>query len=330
MRCRLRATLGRLASAAILWLAALSAVFLLLEVLPGSPGQVFEDPRVSRAHAERLRELYGLDQPLPERALRFLGQAVKLEWGVSFSYQRPVRSVLLEALPRTIALGLASFLLEVSLGLLLGIALARWAGGLVDQLFRAFTVAIWALPSFWLGFLLLRLFAYDLRWLPPGGTPPLLEADGLLQVIASELRHLLLPALALGLPAAMGFARFVRAELLEVAGEPYLLAARARGIPEVRIVLQALHAAAPPLVQLAGLSLAGLLSGAATVEVVFGWPGIGRLAFEALTARDLPLLFGAVALSAAMVLIASTAAELLQLVLDPRLERVLTTRSLAT
>jgi peptide/nickel transport system permease protein len=297
-----------------------SALFLLYEALPGNPEQIFEDPRVSKEHVARIRQAYGLDRPLPERAIRFLGQAVRLEWGVSFSYQRPVRSVLFEALPRTLTLGSAALVLELGLGLFLGILLARRAGGPLDQAFRAVTVAVWSLPSFWLGLLLLRIFAYDLGWFPPGGTPPLLEPTQTFGRIGEEVQHLILPALALGLPAAVGYARFVRAQLLEVAGETYLLAARARGVPEHRIVFAALHAAAPPLIQLAGLSLAGLLSGAVTVEVVFGWPGLGRLAFEALSARDLPLLFGSVGLSAGMVLLASTAAELFHLLLDPRIE----------
>lgn len=319
MRSWARPFAERLATALAIWVALLAAVFFLLELLPGNPGQVFEDPRVPAAHAERLRRLYGLDRPLPERLLRFLGQAVRLEWGHSFSQQRPVRSVLLETLPRSLALSGTGLLIELGLGLPLGIWLARRSGGRSDQLLRIVSVTVWSLPSFWLGLLLIRAFALGTRWFPPGGVPGLLENRSFWEHGLLELRHLVLPALALGLPAAAGFARFVRAELLEVAGEPYLLAARARGLPEWRVVLQALHAAAPPLIQLAGLSLAGLLSGAVAVEVVFGWPGLGRLAFDALTARDYPLLFGTVALSAGMVLFASTLAEAGQVWLDPRL-----------
>jgi len=317
------AILSRLAWTLLLLLVVLTGTFALLESLPGDAAAAFEDPRVPPAQQERLRSLYGLDRPPPERFVRFLAAAVRGEWGYSFAFHRPVARVLGDALPWTLALALAALAIEFALGIPLGLFAARRAGLAVDHALRATTLAIWSLPSFWLGLLLLLWLAFGWRALPPGGVatpgadswPPL--ARGL-----DLLRHLALPALALGVPAAAATARFVRASLLEVAGEGFLLAARARGIAPWRVVwVHALRAAASPLLQLFGLSLAALLSGSLAVEVVFGWPGLGRVTYEALAARDQPVLLAGATLAAATVLGGSLVAELAHFALDPRVRR---------
>lgn len=317
------AVLRRLSGALALLLVILAGAFALLEAMPGEPGAAFEDARVPPDQRDRIRALYGLDRPAPERFLRFVGAALRFEWGYSFSHHRPVTAVLGAALPWTLLLGGAALALEFGLGIPLGLWAARRAGSAADHLVRATTLAIWAMPSFWLGLLLLLLFSFGLGALPAGGVStagadlwsPLPRALDL-------LRHLALPALALGLPAAATTARFVRAGLLEVAGEPYLAAARARGLSESRILWgHALRAAAAPIVQLFGLTLAGLLSGALAVEVVFAWPGLGRVTYDALAARDYPVLLAGATLSATTVLAGSFLAELLHAALDPRVRR---------
>jgi peptide/nickel transport system permease protein len=317
------AILRRFGWALILLLVVLSGAFALLEALPGDAAAVFEDPRVPPAQHERLRAVYGLDRPAPERFIRFLAAAVRGDWGYSFAFHRPVSEVLGAALPWTLTLALAALALEFGLGVPLGLWAARRAGSATDHALRAGALAIWTLPSFWLGLLLLLVFAFDWRLLPPGGVgSPGAESWPLAARALDLLRHLALPAAALGLPAAAATARFVRASLLEVAGEGYLLAARARGLAPRRVVwVHALRAAASPVLQLFGLSLASLLSGSLAVEVVFGWPGLGRVTFEALAARDQPVLLAGATLAAATVLAGSLIAELAHLALDPRVRR---------
>jgi len=310
----------RVAGTAALLLLVLAGAFAILEALPGDPGTVFEDPSIPASQRARLRHVYGLDRPAPERLLRFYRGALSGEWGTSLASHRPVTEILGAALPWTLLLALAALAIEFGLALPLGLWAARRAGSVGDHLVRAGSLVVWTLPSFWFGMLLLLGFAYQWGWLPPGGvSTPGAEGWTPLARAFDTLRHLLLPAVALGLPAAAATARFVRASLLEVAGEPYLLAARARGLaPRTILWRHALRAAASPIVQGFGLSLAGLFSGALAVEVVFGWPGLGRVTYDALAARDYPVLLAGATLSASAVLLGSLTAEIVHLLLDPR------------
>jgi len=317
------AVLRRSAAAVALLLVVLTGAFALLEALPGDAAAAFEDPRVPPAQRDRLRAVYGLERPAPERYLRFLAAAARGDWGYSFSHHRPVVRVLGAALPWTLALAGAALLLEFGLGVPLGLWAARRAGGAADHALRAGALAVWTLPSFWLGMLLLLVFAFGWRLLPPGGVvSPGAESWPWAARAGDLLAHLVLPAAAIGLPAAAATARYVRASLLEVAGEGWLLAARARGLAPRRVLwAHALRAAASPVLQLFGLSLASLLSGSLAVEVVFGWPGLGRVTYEALLARDQPVLLAGATLAAATVLAGSWVAELAHLALDPRVRR---------
>lgn len=317
------AVLRRSAAAVALLLVVLTGAFALLEALPGDAAAAFEDPRVPPAQRDRLRAVYGLERPAPERYLRFLAAAARGDWGYSFSHHRPVVRVLGAALPWTLALAGAALLLEFGLGVPLGLWAARRAGGAADHALRAGALAVWTLPSFWLGMLLLLVFAFGWRLLPPGGVvSPGAESWPWAARAGDLLAHLVLPAAAIGLPAAAATARYVRASLLEVAGEGWLLAARARGLAPRRVLwTHALRAAASPVLQLFGLSLASLLSGSLAVEVVFGWPGLGRVTYEALLARDQPVLLAGATLAAATVLAGSWVAELAHLALDPRVRR---------
>lgn len=311
----------RLAAALLVLLFVSSACFALLEALPGGPGAIVEDPRVPVAQRERLRTVLGLDRPVLERYVGFLAAAARGEWGVSFALQRPVSRVLAEALPHTIALASAALTIELLLGLPLGAAAAKRAEGTFDRALRGFSLVLWSVPSFWLGLALLLALAVELPLLPPGGaTSPGATSWPLPQRLLDLAWHLTLPALALGLPAAAGTARFARAALLEVGSEPFLAAARGRGLPPRTLFFRhELRAASASLVQLAGLSASSLLSGALAVEVVFSRPGLGRTTFDALLARDYPVLLGATALAAGAIVLVHLVTEIVQAALDPRI-----------
>jgi peptide/nickel transport system permease protein len=317
----IRALFARFAAALVACWIVLTAVFFLLRFLPGEPGAIFEDPRVPQAQRERLRAVYGLDRPLPEQYLRWIGGVARGEWGYSLSQHRPVGQILRESAPNTVLLSSAAFLLELGLGLALGVAAAARAGSFADRAIRVFSITLWSLPTFWFGLMLLAAFA--VAWpVFPAGAMRSVEGDafGPGGRALDLLWHLALPAAAIGLPAAAATARFVRATVLERLAEPFVQSARARGLSTGRVLwTHALRAGLAPIAQLAGLSLAALLSGTIAVEVVFAWPGIGRATYDALVARDYPLLLAGTALSAAFVLAGSFLAEALQAGLDPRL-----------
>jgi peptide/nickel transport system permease protein len=307
------------AAVLLVWLV-VTATFGLLHLLPGGPGALTEDPRVAPRQRLALRAVLGLDRPLAERYGRFLAAAARGDWGISFAQQRPVAAMIAESAPHTAALAGAALALELVVGVPLGALAARRAGRALDHALRAAALALWSLPAFWLGLALLLAFAVGWPLLPAGGLASAGAADWPWSSrLGDGLAHLVLPALALGLPAAAGTARFARAALLEVGGEPFVLAGRARGLPRTTLFFRhSLRPASATLVELAGLSAAGLLSGSLAIEVVFSRPGLGRLAHDALAARDYPVLLAVTALAAAAIVAAGLAADLLHAALDPR------------
>ncbi|MFN7941279.1 MAG: ABC transporter permease [Thermoanaerobaculia bacterium] len=304
---------------ALLWVVA-TGTFFLLHALPGDAAAVYEDPRATPAARAHLREVYGLDRPLAEQYAKWLRAMASGEWGYSLARHRSVASALGDALPATLWLALAALLLEFGVGLPLGLAAATHAGGRFDRALRVVSLTLHALPSFWLGIVALLGLAFALPVFPPGGLRSIdaasLPAPGR---ALDLLAHLALPALVLGLPAAAATARLVRVGVLEVLGSEFVVAARARGLSNWRVAVRhALPAGLAPVLQAFGLSFAGLLSGALAVEIVFAWPGIGRLAYESLLARDYPLLLADTAITSMLVVAGSLLADMAHEALDPR------------
>jgi peptide/nickel transport system permease protein len=321
----LRFVLRRLAASLLLLYLVLTATFFLLHLAPGSPAALLaEDQRIPAEQRENLRRIYGLDRPLPVQYARWLGAMVRGDWGTSFAYQRPVTALVFEAVPATLLLAVAALLVEQGLGLVFGIAAARRPGSAADHAIRIVSLVLYSQPGFWLALMAILLFS--LAW-------PILPAGHMYSVGAEEmgrgarlldlLRHLILPAGVLGLSQAGSVVRYVRAILLDVLGQEYIRAARAKGISERRVVwVHALRNALPPLIQVMALSFVTLLSGAVIAEIIFSWPGIGRLTFEAILSRDYPLVLAATAFSAIIVLLANLAADLLHALADPRIRDV--------
>ncbi|HVT57576.1 MAG TPA: ABC transporter permease [Thermoanaerobaculia bacterium] len=313
--------LRRAAASLLLLLLVLTATFLLLHLIPGDPLQLLEDKRLTLAQRQQLRHLYGFDRPLPEQYAAWIAAVVVHgDWGSSIAQQRPVTAVLGETVAPTMLLAGAALAIQLGGGLLLGVAAARRRGALTDHLIRIVSLLLYSQPTFWLALMAILLFCF--KW-------PLLPASHMHAVGAEELgaaarlldlgRHLLLPALVLGLPLAGYTARFVRGSLLEAMGQDYIRTARAKGLTERRVVwVHGLRTAAVPVVQLLGVSVPGLLSGAVITEVIFSWPGIGRLTFDAILARDIPVVLAATALSGALVVAGNFLADVAHAVADPR------------
>ena len=315
----------RLAASFLLLFLVLSLTFFILRLAPGEPSVRIDDPRVPADYQEQLRSLYGLDRPLAEQYLDWLASVARGDWGVSFTHRRPVTAVLAERVPATLLLTVTAFLLQFAIGIGLGVAAARRPGSRTDTLIRLGAVLVYSLPLFWLALLAVEVVAQAFPFLPSGHMRSVDAASlGPLERTADLLRHLFLPALTLGVGMAGAILRFTRNSLLDTLGEDYIRTARAKGLREARVIwLHALRNAAAPLVQLFGLSFKFLLSGSLLVEVVFSWPGMGRLTYEAVKAYDFPLVLAGTALAGAMVIAGNLVADLLHAAIDPRVREAI-------
>jgi peptide/nickel transport system permease protein len=312
--------LRRLAASLLLILLVLSLTFFIIHAAPGDPIHVVEDSRLTFEQRERLRHLYKLDQPLPAQYLAWLSAvALHGDLGISLSRQRPVTAVIADALPATAILAGAALAVEYAAALAFGIAAARRPHRAADHAIRVGSLFLFAQPPFWLGLMAVLLFSYLWRLFPASQmhyNADLLTPTGR---FFDLLWHLTLPALVLGLANAGSTIRFVRASFLEVMGKDFIRAARAKGLSESRVIwVHGLRNALTPLIQLFALALPGLLSGALITEVVFSWPGVGQLTFNAVLNRDYPLILGVTALTAGLVTLGNLLADLAHAATDPR------------
>lgn len=313
--------LRRLAASLLLFYLVLTAVFFLVHLAPGTPEAfLLNDQRLPAAQQEILKKLYGLDQPLYVQYARWMAATLRGDWGVSFSYQRPVIGVIADVLPATCLLAAAGLLVEQTLGLILGIAAARRPGSTADHLIRIVSLVLYSQPVFWLGLMAILLFSLVWPVLPPGHLRSIGAEDlGPAARVLDVLWHLILPGLVLGLSTCGEMARFVRGSLLDVLGQEHIRASRAKGLRERRVIwVHALRNVLAPLLQVFALSLSGLLGGVIVVEVVFSWPGLGRLTFDAVFSRDYPLILGTTAFSAVVILLANLLADILHALANPR------------
>ncbi len=311
----------RTLQAVVTALVALTLLFFLIRSLPGDPLAVLGEDRPLTAEQVRdLQRRYRLDQPLGAQFTAFMGGAVRGDFGTSIQYGRPVRQLVLERLPRTLMLGAAVLLINFTFGLWLGVQQALHRGRLIDRVLTTLSLAGYATPSFWLGLMLVMVFAVRLHWLPAAGAEdPRLEGAGALTVALDRLRHLILPALTLAAVSIASSMRYQRAAMLEALRQPYIAAARARGLTDRRVTWgHAWRSALPSVLTLFGLWLPILVVGAVFVEQVFAWQGLGSLTAGAAAARDYPLLMGTAVLATAAVVTGSLVSDVLHAVLDPR------------
>ncbi|HYL04514.1 MAG TPA: ABC transporter permease [Thermoanaerobaculia bacterium] len=313
--------LRRLAAAALLLWLVLTATFVLLRLVPGDPVATLSELPIPKQQRDLLIHTYGWDRPLPEQYVRWLGAVVLHgDWGFSFIQLRPVSRVVAEALPATLLLAAAALLIEYGVGTALGVAAARRGGSALDKSIRVVTLLLYSQPVFWLGLMAILVFSYWLGWLPASHMQSVGADEMSCGARLADLgKHLVLPAMTLGLAQAGGAARFVRASLLDVMGRDYIRTARAMGLTERRVIwVHGMRGALVPVIQLLALSVTSLLSGTLITEVVFAWPGLGRVTFDAILARDSPVLLATTAISAVLVVGCNLIADLLHAAADPR------------
>jgi len=294
--------------------------FLLLHAAPGDPAERLLGPSATAEQVAAARHTLELDRPLAVQYESWLVRFVHGDWGTSIATGRPVWTMLREAWPATARLVALSLLLAYGLGLLVGIIQAARSRSRLDTTLSVVTVTLFALPGFWLGLMFIMLFTYWLRVLPAFGAAGM-DADVLTgwPWVVDQLRHLALPLLTLTVVGVGGMARFARGAMLDVITQPFVAAARAKGVPEWRVLTRhVLRNALGPLLTLLGLSLPALFSGAVFVEAVFAWPGVGRVMVEAVQSRDYPVVMAATAVSAVLVVAGNLLADVLAAWADPR------------
>jgi peptide/nickel transport system permease protein len=285
--------------------------FVLQRIAPGGPAIFSENPRLPASYAREQRHVLGLDEPIPVQYVKWLWQVAHLDFGRSFSDQRPVMDKIIDRIPNTLELTGASLVLGL-LGVPLGIAAALKRGGVYDQSLRFVTVLGNAIPTWWLGLVILIVSVNSLNFFPLAGT-----GDGFFD----RLHHLILPAVLLAIGGWLAYSRYMRSELLEVLGQDYVRTARAKGLPERTVILgHAVRNALIVIVTLLGGELAGLLSVGVIIESVFSWPGIGRLGWEAALQRDYPVLMALVVIGASLVILGNFLADIAYGFVDPRIK----------
>ncbi|MCJ2087949.1 ABC transporter permease [Methylobacterium sp. E-005] len=297
--------------------------FFLIHLAPGDAASVLagESGAASPEYMEQLRHKFGLDQPLATQFGVYLLNMLHLDLGYSFRNDSPVGSLIVDRLWPTGLLMLTAFAAALLIGTLLGLVAATGRNAWRDAVISLISLVAYATPGFWLGLMMIVVFAIRLGWLPTSGYDTVGADNEGWDEVWDVGRHLVMPAVALALFYLAVYARVMRASVLEQVGMDYVTTARAKGQTEARVMTgHVLRNALLPVVTMAGVQAGNLIGGSIVVETVFGWPGVGTLAFNALQSRDLNLLLGIFFVSACLVVVINLAVDLVYVCLDPRLE----------
>ena len=294
--------------------------FVIVRLSPGDPIRffVFGQRDITGEDIARLRHAYGLDKPIPLQYVDWLLAMVQLNFGQSFIYHQDAFQILLGRVPATLQLAVVALALQLLIGVPLGVVAALKRGTWTDGMIRVFGVAGHAVPAFWLGLVLILVFAVQLKWLPSQG---LLTVGKDVWDLPDRLRHILLPAFVLSLTGIANYSRILRTETLDVLGQDFVRTAHAKGLHERTVVfVHALRNALIPVVTALGGILAGLVGGALVVEQVFSWPGVGQLTFQAAIAKDYPIVQAATMFVSALLVASYLLRDLAYAIVDPRIK----------
>lgn len=296
--------------------------FALLHLAPGDAAEIIaaQSGGASKEFVEELRRSFGIDLPIYQQFFVYLGKLVSFDLGISNVQQRPVLELIGERMPATLLLMLTSIGIAIVVGVMCGIVAAMRHRKWVDSVVSVLALLCYATPQFWLGLMLIVLFSVTLGVLPSGGMMTIGTEMAPLERALDIGRHLVLPALTLGLFYAAVYARLMRSSMLEVYSSDFITTARAKGVSEAQISLRhAARNALLPVVTMGGVQIGHMLGGSILVETVFGWPGLGRLLFDGLLQRDLNLLLGILFISSILVVVCNLLVDLVYGLLDPRI-----------
>ncbi|MER8378965.1 ABC transporter permease [Mesorhizobium sp. M1399] len=296
--------------------------FFLLQLAPGDAADVMagEAGSATVETMAALRQRFGLDNPLLVQLFNYLYNLAHFSLGFSPRYGMPVADLIGQRLPGTLLLMAVALTIAIALGLVLGSLMAVFSGRLPDRLLSVVSLLFYSIPGFWIGLMLIVLFSVKLGWLPSGGSGTIGSNLTGLAGLWDKVRYMILPALSLALFYVAIYARLTRAAMLEVQSQDYVRTAAAKGLsPTVITIRHVLRNALIPITTMAGMHVGGMLGGAVVVETVYSWPGLGRLAFEAVMGRDFTVLLGILLLSSLLVIVANATVDLLHAWLDPRI-----------
>ena len=297
--------------------------FIIIHLAPGRPTALQQslNPKISFEARERLDKLYGLDKPLHEQYINWLNKLARFDFGRSFSDDRPVLDKILERIPVTLTINFLSLLFILIVAIPLGLESAVRQNKAFDKLTTIFVFIGFAMPTFWLALLLMNLFGIQWGWLPISGLKSIdFEYLNPLQKIIDLARHLILPVFVSSLGGLAGISRYVRSNMIDALNQPYIYTARAKGVPENKIIYKhALRNAILPVVTILGFSIPGLLGGSVIFESIFAIPGIGRLFYDAVMMRDYSLIMAEVILGAVLTMLGNLIADISYAYVDPRI-----------
>jgi peptide/nickel transport system permease protein len=306
--------LRRVASTFVVMATVAVFIFLLLHLSPGDPAAIIAGDNATSEQIDGIRQKLGLDDPLPVQFLRWAGHVAQGDLGVSIFSNEPVLKLIGQRLEPTFSLAVCTILLAVTLAITLGVIAAWKAGSIVDRLLMVISVTGFSVPVFVVGYLLIYVFAINLRWLPVQGYTPFSEG------VVPWARNLVLPSIALGLAYMALIARITRATVMEVLEEDYIRTAKAKGVATAPLLLKhALRNAGVPIVTIVGIGVALLISGVVITETVFNIPGIGRLVVDAIAKRDYPIIQGCILIFSGAYALINLGVDLSYMLLDPRI-----------
>jgi peptide/nickel transport system permease protein len=320
----LKYIIKRLLLSVPLVLAIVTATFFMAHLAPGDPMDMYLEPQRQRQVdpevIELLRKKYGLDQPIHVQYVTWLKNVAQGDFGESFRHRRPVKDMLVEAVPYTLQLTFLAIVLDALFGISLGIISAVKQYSKLDKTVTIGSLIIYAMPSFWLALMLIMVFSVNLGWFPTSQTRSMNYEDlTLIGKMLDRAWHLVLPVFVMGIAGAAGTARYMRSRLLEVLNEEYITAARARGFREKTVIMKhALRNAMIPIVTIYGMSLPFLLGGATIIETIFAWPGMGRMTVSAVGGRDYPIIMATVMIAAILTVLGNLLADITYAAVDPR------------
>lgn len=313
----------RLVKAVFILLAIVILNFLLVHAAPGDPAMVMagEAGAADEEFVEQLREQFGLDRPLHEQLVSYVGNVAQGDLGFSYRQQRPVWDLMIERLPATLVLTLSAFVLALVGGVLLGTLAALNVGRWGDTAITVIALLSYATPIYWVGLMLALLFSVNLGWLPAFGYESIgANLTGFARVW-DIIQHMILPVVTLGLFYMAVYTRLTRASILEVCDMDFVKTARAKGLREGPIVARhVLRNAILPVITFAGVQAGHLIGGSILIETVFAWPGLGRLAFDAVLQRDYQVLLGIFFITSVLVIMFNIITDILYSIVDPRVE----------
>jgi len=311
----------RLLIACLMVWGVLSMTFFIIHLAPGDPLMLYARPEIDPSVVENIRRQMGFNLPLWQQYFVWLIEFIQGNFGISLMQHRAVLDIFYETIPNTLRLTVPVFVIQLVLGIIIGVITALKKNGKLDIITNSVLLFLYSMPGFWVALIAIMIFSLHLGWLPSSQMSSLHSIEGFWPIVWDRIRHLILPALVLSIPFITYTARFVRSSLIDVLRQPYIQMAKAYGLKKSDILFKyALKNALLPVVTLIGLYIPFLIGGAVITEYIFGWPGMGRITVDALFAHDFPVILASNFIATLTVILGNLLSDILYLIVDPRIK----------